>query len=841
MSIETTAPAGATPAPLPRRLARHLLGVAASALLLAIYAADDAYAWLGMLALLPWLCSLASTRSAVAALLSGALMAAAFSLAALGWFASAIDAYLDVGPGMAGALLFIAGPLLQPQLPAFALVWHWVGRQHGALLRALAGAAAWVGTEWAMPKLLGDTLGHGLIEADSLRQAADLAGTAGLSALLILLNAALATALLRCWQDRGQGWRVNLPQKALPLLGGALLLAAWTGYGSWRLASLQHTLAAPSTSLRVGLVQSNIIDYEALRAEHGAYAVIRHVLDTHYAMSAHAVHQQGAEALLWSETVYPTTFGQPKSADGAALDGELQQFVADLGVPLLFGTYEQDERGEYNVAALLDPRDGLLGRYRKTHPFPFTEHVPGWMDGPALRGALPWAGSWLPGEGVRVLPLRTADGRELNITPLICLDAVRPQLAIDGARLGAQALLGLSNDSWFTAAADGARLHLAVARFRSIETRLPQLRVTPNGRSAIIDETGELVAQTAMGQQAVLVGELPLRDPAPSLLVRWGDWLGPTALGGLALLALAALWRRRPQRAAPPTADTTSAGAVALLMPGLRALLATLRITAALTLALIALRMAVVDGLQVNSLLPLQLFGIGVLLPLLLHAALMRATTAALTISDGLLVLEQTRRRIEIPLAQIDGLQPWRLPLPGAGLSLRFASGRRFALGIAVDDPAALQRTLQAAGARADWPSAAATRGAEWAALRVAARHRLLDHAAVKFLLFPLLPALPAFRLHQVIAYGGTFGEWQTYGAAAWFSGLAIWWASWALGLMLLAALLRLGIEGITLLALVARRTDAALAMLRRRSEAVGRILYYLGPPLWLLLRMLSG
>ncbi len=37
--------------------------------------------------------------------------------------------------------------------------------------------------------------------------------------------------------------------------------------------------------LRVGMVQSNIYDYERLRRETGAYAVVRNVLDTHYAMS----------------------------------------------------------------------------------------------------------------------------------------------------------------------------------------------------------------------------------------------------------------------------------------------------------------------------------------------------------------------------------------------------------------------------------------------------------------------------------------------------------------------------------------------------------------------------
>jgi apolipoprotein N-acyltransferase len=819
------------PVPAVRRHALRLAGAAASALLLALYAQGGAATWLGGVMLLPWLLALDRERGIGGVLLTALLFGAGVVAGSFAWFAVALDAYLGIGAPLALALLAIAAPLLQPQLLLFALVRHLAGRRHGALRRGLAGAAAWVGAEWALPKLLGDTLGHGLVDATMLRQAADLAGAGGLTVMLLLVNEALAVAI----QRRRGGWRALLP----PLLCALVLPGLVAGYGRWRLADLHAHLAAPAPSLRIGLVQSAIIDYEALRAEHGAYAVIRHVLDTHYAMSAHAVREQGAEALLWSETVYPTTFGQPKSADGAALDAELQQFVADLGVPLLFGTYERDARGEYNAAALLDPAKGLLGRYRKTHPFPLTEHVPGWLDGAWLRRALPWAGSWLPGDGVRVLPLRSRDGRELNITPLICLDAVRPGLAIDGARLGAQALLGLSNDSWFSAAPQGARLHLAVARFRSIETRLPQLRVTPNGHSAIIDETGALVAQTAMGQQAVLVGELPLRDPAPSLLVRWGDWLGPSALGGLALLALAALWRRWARRPVP--AAPGGPRPVVLLTPARRLAAGALRGLAALGLGVLALRMLLVDGLQVNSLLPLQLFAAGVLLPLLLAALLLRLGRARLALEPGLLVLEQARQRIEIPLAQLAALEAWRLPLPASGLDLRFASGRRFGHGLMVADPAALQRALAAAGANATWSSPGAARAADWAALRAVSRHRLLDHAGLKFLVFPLLAALPAFRLHQVIAYGGPFGEWLTYGPAAWFSGLAIWWGAWALGLMLLAALLRLGIESASLLALALRRDAAALAPWRRGAEAAGRALYFLGPPLWLLLRTQAG
>ncbi|UUZ54288.1 hypothetical protein LP419_38945 [Massilia sp. H-1] len=76
------------------------------------------------------------------------------------------------------AILLLAAPLFQPQFLAFALVRRSVLRRHGAVCAALAGTAAWVAAEWLLPKLLGDTLGHGLYPARLLRQGADVGGAA---------------------------------------------------------------------------------------------------------------------------------------------------------------------------------------------------------------------------------------------------------------------------------------------------------------------------------------------------------------------------------------------------------------------------------------------------------------------------------------------------------------------------------------------------------------------------------------------------------------------------------------------------------------------------------------
>ncbi|KRC38076.1 MULTISPECIES: apolipoprotein N-acyltransferase [unclassified Lysobacter] len=809
---------------------RSIAGILATAVLLGLYARGGPAWGLGFVALVPWLLVLATDRTMLRVSANAALMSIAFVAAAFHWFGAAIGAYTGVGASTGTVALLVSAPLLQPQFIAFALVRQWAGRRYGPVLRALAAACAWVACEWLAPKLLGDTLGHGLFSSAVLRQVADLGGAAGITLLLLLINEAVAFAM----EQRGRGARTLLR----PLALASVIVACMAGYGLVRRAALQAPPVDDAPTLRVAMVQASITDYERLRREMGAYAVVRHVLDTHYALSWSAIRDHDADVLLWSETVYPTSFGSPRSEDGAALDREIQGFVDAAGVPLVFGTYDRDGQGEYNAAAFLEPAKGMLGAYRKTHPFPLTEYVPAWLDGPWLRRWLPWAGGWRPGDGARVLPLRSADGREVNVVPLICLDDVHSDLAIDGARLGAQAIVGMSNDSWFTAYPVGARLHLAVAAFRSIETRLPQVRVTTNGLSAIIDDTGEVLASTSMGDQAVLTAFVSARDPSPTLMVRWGDWVGRAAAAFLLGLAALAAWQASRRRAKPvPEAESTVE--VVVFTPFWRALAGALRLGAGAGLLWLAFDMLLRTGLQIQSLSQLGLFAAAVVAPLVAAWAIGRAFVAQARVEGPLLVLEQRRQRIEMPVASIAALRPWRVPLPRSGVDVRLAEGPRWTRCLALTRPNALQRMLAATGVPQRWEGGLARGLADLAQARADARRPRLDHALLKFALFPLLLALVAFRLHQVIAFGGSFGEYYSYGLRAYLSGLLIWWASWSIGLMLFAALLRVAIETVVVLAMALRSTHAAA--LRDALEWLGRLAFYVGVPAWLALRLLAA
>jgi apolipoprotein N-acyltransferase len=195
------------------------------------------------------------------------------------------------------------------------------------------------------------------------------------------------------------------------------------------------------------------------------------------------------------------------------------------------------------------------------------------------------------------------------------------------------------------------------------------------------------------------------------------------------------------------------------------------------------------------------------------------------------LVLLQRWRRFEIPYPSIEGVIPWRFPLPPFGVWLRLKSGRRFPYGLVLARPAAFIEALADAGAPEQIRAAASGFAVQYGQARRGAAPRWCP-PGVGFPLFALVPTLPVFRLHQWIAYGGTFGEYYSYGLEAYLLAFAIYWATFTIYLVLYAAALRVLSESI---AFVATAIDPSrMIRVRYATELARRVLYVGGVFLFL-------
>ena len=144
-------------------------------------------------------------------------------------------------------------------------------------------------------------------------------------------------------------------------------------------------------------------------------------------------------------------------------------------------------------------------------------------------------------------------------------------------------------------------------------------------------------------------------------------------------------------------------------------------------------------------------------LPALAFLVLRALASAAARVEEGRLSLrfEASGDRVELPLASLAGMRRLRLPLPAPGFRLLLRDGA-FPYVVTLQDPSSLAAQLD--------PQA------DFRDTRIPLR--FLHHPALKFGLGGGVVIFVLFRLHQVITYGGLFGEWQQLGLAHWLQTL---------------------------------------------------------------------
>lgn len=262
-----------------------------------------------------------------------------------------------------------------------------------------------------------------------------------------------------------------------------------------------------------------------------------------------------------------------------------------------------------------------------------------------------------------------------------------------------------------------------------------------------------------------------------------------------------------------------------------------LRVVSCATLLAIAAVLVWPEAGPVNPLWLIRVVVSFCLLPRLAVLLLDRTFGGTLRVEAGSLVLEQRHGRVEIPVEAIAAIDPWRVPVPGSGVSLRLRSGRRWSDGIAMHDPVALLDMLVEAGGSPDLLAAARHPSVVHAHARSSGRRSSWHRPLLDFPVFALLPTLPLFRVHQIIAYGGALGEYHQYGLGAWLAGFVIYWATLTIYLMAYAAALRVPVEAFAFGAAVLAPLHARTV--RRALDGTAAVLYYGGVPAAVVLRFL--
>jgi hypothetical protein len=211
-----------------------------------------------------------------------------------------------------------------------------------------------------------------------------------------------------------------------------------------------------------------------------------------------------------------------------------------------------------------------------------------------------------------------------------------------------------------------------------------------------------------------------------------------------------------------------------------------------------------------------------------------RASAATVTVEGDAVVITRRDARVEIPRSALVAVVPWALPLPTPGAALRLRSGGRLGYELGLDAPSRLAAFLAEhadAGAFTDRDDP----GFAHADAAAAAGTLRWWQWVLKFPLFGLVPTVILFRAHQWITYGGTFGQYYTYGARPYVLLFLDYWTTVTVYLSLWAGLWRVIAEIVAWIA--ARLAPSSAAGVRRFVEIACRVAYYGGVPLLLALR----
>lgn len=334
---------------------------------------------------------------------------------------------------------------------------------------------------------------------------ARLVGPIGITAVVLAIGFALAVV------PRTRGLTVAVGLVALSLVAPAL-----TPRGG-----------ESNATLRIAGVQGG--------GEQGTLAIetsAREVFERH--LAATALVPADVDLVVWPENVVSVrNFADSRER------AELAAEAARLGVPFIVGITERVGDDAFTNAQLVIAPDGTLGdRYDKVKRVPFGEYVP-------LRSLLRALGApvdRVPRDAVAgstTAALRAADA---TLAVAISWEVFFPSRTAEGVNEGAAIVLNPTNGASYTGTILQGQ-QISASRLRAIETGRWLVQVAPTGYSAFVSPDGAVSQRTGVGERAVIVADVPLREGSTPYS-RVGDT--PVIVALLALVTFSA--RRRLPR-----------------------------------------------------------------------------------------------------------------------------------------------------------------------------------------------------------------------------------------------------------------------------------------------------
>jgi apolipoprotein N-acyltransferase len=160
----------------------------------------------------------------------------------------------------------------------------------------------------------------------------------------------------------------------------------------------------------------------------------------------------------------------------------------------------------------------------KNHLVPFSEYFPYQKYFPHIYKSLLEHEQFFLDQG-KELTVFNSNG--LNIYTPICFENTFPDLCRQAYKKGARSLFCLVSDSWSNSLICQNQ-HLAMAKLRAVENRIPVVISSVSGQTAFLDQNGQVMVMALPFTQTYAIAQVPVVQPSQKATVynQIGDIFG---------------------------------------------------------------------------------------------------------------------------------------------------------------------------------------------------------------------------------------------------------------------------------------------------------------------------
>ncbi len=367
-------------------------------------------------------------------------------------------------------------------------------------------------------------IGYSQASIPSLLHLTTYTGIYGITFIIIGFNAILFNDLQTFWRKQKESLsllsKLNFFKNSLVGLIGIGMIYLWG-----------RTAIQQTSTVRVGKVAVLQPDINQYAKDTPSFEA--HILKDLQQLTNRA-KRKNPQLIVWPESILPEYLLWNKV--------ELNQVVSlirNSKIPTLVGCLDARRQGmhflSFNSAIGFTGQGRVQGVYHKIHLVPYGEYIPFKHFLSFLGPVVTHFGSFDSGNHFSVFK-----ARGFTYTPIICFESAFPALTRQAVLQGAQAIVNISDDSWYGKTA-AAYQNALIAVVRSAEDGKPLLRAANSGICMVTNPFGKILVWSPLWKFGFWTAPVII-EHQPTYYLKHGDQFAWSccfvAIGGI----ISALW-----------------------------------------------------------------------------------------------------------------------------------------------------------------------------------------------------------------------------------------------------------------------------------------------------------